>query len=100
MLAMDENERAAGALGNQIRAENGLADAGRPDEDARVVREQRARRLRLDVRQLSRKLDLQRRAELALVLDRQLAAVLGDECRSSRRAPPRQGHEPWKLFGA
>jgi hypothetical protein len=74
---MDEDERVAGALGDEVGPENRLTDAGRPDKNADVVREERSRRVRLDARQLACEFDLQRRAIGALVLDRELAAVLG-----------------------
>ncbi len=46
-LAVDEDQRAPSALRDQVGAENGLPDAGRADEHANVMRQQRVDRLLL-----------------------------------------------------
>ena len=49
---MDEDERAAASPCNEVGAKHGLSDAGRRDEDAHVVLQERSRRLGLHSCQL------------------------------------------------
>ena len=62
---MDEDERAASSLRDEVSAEHGLANTGRADEYAGVVREEGTGRLRLDRGQLAVEVHLERGAILA-----------------------------------
>jgi len=72
---VDEDQRAPGAQGNEVRAENGLPRPRRRDDDPRLVLDERSRRRLLQRRQPSMELDRQRDAVLALVPDNKAAPV-------------------------
>src|SRR5689334_16962913 len=77
-LAVDHDQRAAGALGNEEGSEHRLSDSGWSDEHSGVVREERLSRVTLRVGQVAVELDFQGRTELPLVLDLQCDLVLAE----------------------
>jgi hypothetical protein len=66
---VDQDQRAATAVGHEVRADDRLADAGRRDEHADLVLEQRVRGLLLNWRQVPAKSEAERLAGDALVRD-------------------------------
>lgn len=70
--AVDEHQRVAPALSDEVRAQHGLAHSGRRNEDPGVVFEHRAGRCLLDRRELASESNLERRSLGALI--RQLHA--------------------------
>src|SRR4051812_1216581 len=68
-LSVYQHERIAGALRDQVCAQDGLPDSRRRHEDTDIVLQNRARGLLLDGRELSSKRDIQWIASLAGLLD-------------------------------
>ena len=65
--AVHQDERAAAPLGDQVRPDDRLADAGRGNEDADLVGEERAGRLLLDARQIRRGSETRTASPLSLL---------------------------------
>src|SRR5260370_15500320 len=80
-LAVNDDQSAATAFGDQIGAEHGLADAGRSDEHSGIVHEERSSGLTLRVRPVAVELQFQRRTELPFVVDLERYEVLGERLR-------------------
>lgn len=98
--SVHQDQRAAAALGDQIRPHDGLADAGWRDEDADVVGQKIADRFGLDGRQLAAKGDLQGLSVLPPVLDLEPDSVLTEKCLQIGPAAPRKGDVPLQLLRA
>ena len=79
LLPVHEDEGAPAALGDQVRAEDGLPEPRRRHEDPDVVLEHGFRRGLLDRRELALEGQVVRLAHVAFVLDRQLHPVLVEE---------------------
>lgn len=69
-FTMNQNQRTAGALCDEVGAEDGLSDPRRADEYAGVMLQKRAGGVLLDGRQLSFELQVQSCAIAPLIFDR------------------------------
>ena len=100
VLAVDEDQRAPSALRDQVGAENGLPDARRADEHAKVMRQQRVDRILLYGGEVAVEGEFQGRAIVSLIVDRQLHSVSAEELPYAGRAAAWQGDELWQILEA
>ncbi len=89
---VDQDQRAASALGHEVCANDGLACAGRRDEHTNVVLEKRAHGLLLDRCQLPAEAEAERFAGDALVLDFEGHTVLAQQRLELGLTASRQAH--------
>src|SRR6266511_88346 len=98
-LPVDKDERAHAAPRDERRSEDGLPGARRGDDDADVLRQDGGGGTGLNLGEVASKLDLDRLAVHALILDDRFAAPLGHERQGVGFTAPREAQERAGVLG-
>ena len=97
---VNQDQRAARARCDEVRPDHGLADAGRRDEDTRIVREKRSRRRLLNRRQRAVESNVQSGSGDALVRDLEHDPVSSEQLLEIRKASTRERDMQGEFLGA